>query len=186
LLLAGSIADVVGSRPINLAGCFLQGLFIIACGFARNAIEFILFRALQGIAVSMCLPTSTAIVANAVPSGRGRNLAFSCLGLVQPLGFSLGLVLEGVLLNSVGWRIGYYLSGGATLVLFLVGIWALPPDRMADGLITEGSMLKRLKTEIDWVGAMIAFTCLALFSYVFAWVLSMSRSAGNANKWTGS
>ena len=104
-----------------------------------------------------------AIVANAVASGRRRNFGFSCLGLVQPLGFSLGLVLEGVLLNSIGWRTGYYLCGGATVILFLVSIWALPLDRAV-----EGPIIKRLKKEIDWIGATIVFACLALFSYVFA------------------
>jgi MFS family permease len=130
LLLAGSIADVVGNRLINLTGCFLLGWFIVGCGLARTGIELIMFRALQGIAVSLCLPTSVAIVADAVPTGRKRNIAFSCLGLVQPLGFSLGLVLAGVFLETVGWRVGWYLCGGATLVLIFVSIWALPPDKV--------------------------------------------------------
>lgn len=146
-------------------GCFLLGWLIIGCGLAKTGIELIMFRALQGIAVSLCLPTSVAIIADAVPTGRKRNIGFSCLGLVQPLGFSVGLVLGGVFLERGGWRLGWYLCGGATLVLIFVNIWALPPDR-----IVEGSKFKRLKTEIDWVGALLASSCLALLSYVFAWV----------------
>jgi MFS family permease len=163
LLLAGSIADVVGNRLINLTGCFLLGWFIIGCGLARTGIELIMFRALQGVAVSLCLPTSVAILANAVPLGRKRNIGFSCLGLVQPLGFSIGMVLAGVLLDTVGWRTGWYICGGATLILMFVSVWALPPDRVA-----QSSKFSRLKTEIDWVGATLASTGLALFSYVFA------------------
>lgn len=163
LLLAGSIADVVGNRLINLTGCFLLGWFIIGCGLARTGIELIMFRALQGVAVSLCLPTSVAILANAVPPGKKRNIGFSCLGLVQPLGFSIGMVLAGVLLDTVGWRTGWYICGGATLILIFVSVWALPPDR-----VVQGSKFSRLKTEIDWVGAALASTCLALFSYVFA------------------
>lgn len=123
-----------------------------------------MFRALQGIAISLCFPTSVAIVANAVPSGRKRNIGFSCLGLVQPAGFSVGLVLGGVFLDTVGWRVGYYICGGLTLTLFLVSIWALPPDQA----VAEGPNLPRLRTEIDWIGAVMACTCLALFSYVLA------------------
>jgi MFS family permease len=122
-----------------------------------------MFRALQGVAVSLCLPTSVAILANAVPLGRKRNIGFSCLGLVQPLGFSIGMVLAGVLLYTVGWRTGWYICGGATLILMFVSVWALPPDRVA-----QSSKFSRLKTEIDWVGATLASTGLALFSYVFA------------------
>ena len=154
----------MGNRPVNLLGCFLQGCFIIVCGFAKSGIELIIFRALQGIAVSMCLPTSIAIVANTVASGRGRNIGFSCLGLVQPLGFSVGLVLEGLLLNSIGWRIGYYVCGGVSLIFFLVSVWALPSESMVE----RRPIMKRLKAEIDWIGATIASTSLALFSYVFA------------------
>jgi MFS family permease len=39
LLLAGSIADVVGCRPIYLAGCFLTGCFVLGSGLARTGIE---------------------------------------------------------------------------------------------------------------------------------------------------
>lgn len=163
LLLAGSIADAIGTRQINLAGCLLTGAFIIACGLARTGIELIMFRAMQGIAVSLCLPTSVAIVTNAAPRGRKRNIGFSCLGFVQPIGFSLGLVLEGVILDSVGWRFSYYLGGSLSLALFAVSLWALPPDT-----VVKGSNLTKLKTQIDWVGALTASTCLAIFSYVLA------------------
>jgi MFS family permease len=165
LLLAGSIADVIGARRINLTGCLLTGGFIIACGLARTGIEFIMFRAMQGIALSLCLPTSVAIVANVAPSGRKRNIGFSCLGFVQPIGFSLGLVLEGVILDTMGWRFLYYLSGGLSLALFTISLWALPRDAVIDG-----SGLAKLKREIDWVGALMASTCLVLFSYILALV----------------
>jgi MFS family permease len=123
-----------------------------------------MFRALQGIAVSLCLPTSVAIVTNAIPSGRKRNLAFSCLGFVQPIGFSTGLVLGGVFLDTIGWRFGYYLCGAVTLVLFIVSIWALPSDEVTETL----SNFATLKTEIDWNGAIIACVALGLFSYILA------------------
>ena len=122
-----------------------------------------MFRAMQGIAVSLCLPTSVSIVANAVPSGRKRNIGFSCLGFVQPIGFSLGMVLEGIILDTVGWRFSYYLCGSLSLALFVVSLWALPGDSAI-----EGSVLSKLKKEVDWVGALVASTSLAVFSYILA------------------
>jgi MFS family permease len=120
-----------------------------------------MFRAMQGIAVSLCLPTSVAIVANAIPSGRKRNIGFSCLGFSQPIGFSTGLLLEGVILDTIGWRFSFYLCGGLSLVVFAVGVWALPRDVMP-----IVPYLDRLKMEIDWAGLLMTSTCLALFSYV--------------------
>lgn len=164
LLLSGSIADVVGNRVINIVGCLLVGCFILTCGFARTGIELIIFRALQGIAVSLCFPTSVSIVANMLTSGRKRNLAFSCLGFVQPIGFSLGLVLGGVLLDTVGWRVGWYACGGITLALFLVSLWALPKDNRD----VDGAVMSRLRKEIDWLGAVMSLAFLGLLSYVLA------------------
>lgn len=118
---------------------------------------------MQGVAVALQLPTSVGILANAVPPGKGRNIGFSCLGLAQPLGFSVGLVLGGVFLDTIGWRFGYYLCGAVTLVFFLLGIWALPPDRLA-----EPASFKRLRSQVDWVGAAIVTGGLAMFAYVLA------------------
>jgi MFS family permease len=128
-----------------------------------------MFRAMQGIAVSLCLPTSVAIVANAAPSGRKRNIGFSCLGFVQPIGFSLGMVLEGVILDTVGWRFSYYLCGSLSLAFFFVSLWALPNDA-----VVVGSVFAKLKREIDWVGALVASSSLGVFSYILAYVLPRS------------
>lgn len=160
---------MIGARKVNLIGCFFVGVFILACGFARTGIELIMFRAMQGIAVSLCLPTSVAIVANSVPAGQKRNIGFSCLGFVQPIGFSLGMVLEGVIVNTVGWRLSFYLTGGLSLAFFILNLWALPKD-----VVMERSLLDKIRKEIDWVGAIMASTSLGLFSYVLAFVSSPS------------
>ncbi|KAG0653102.1 Aminotriazole resistance [Hyphodiscus hymeniophilus] len=167
LLVAGSVADVIGNRRVNLTGCFLVGVFILGCGFARTGIELIMFRAMQGVAVSLCLPTSVAIVATSIPSGRRRNIGFSCLGFIQPIGFSLGMVLEGVIADTVGWRFSYYLTGSLSLAFFALSLWALPRDG-----VVEGSVLVKLQKDIDWVGAIMASTSLGVFSYVLATLTS--------------
>lgn len=135
-----------------------------ACGLAQTGIQLIMFRALQGVAVSLCLPTSVAIVSNAVPTGQKRNISFSILGFVQPAGFSAGLVLGGVMLDTIGWRYGYYISGGLTLALFLVSIWVLPADRGTGQRANFG----RLRKEVDWIAGLISCACLSMFSYILA------------------
>lgn len=161
LIIAGSLADVIGNRIVNTIGCLLVGCFVLACGVGRTGTEFIMFRAFQGVAVSLCLPTSVAIVARVTTSGRQRNIGFSCLGFVQPIGFSLGLVLGGVLQDTTGWRVGWYICGGLTIALFFVSLWALPEDEKA-----EGAVLSRLWRDIDWIGAILSSASLALISYV--------------------
>jgi MFS family permease len=104
LLLAGSIADFIGPRRVEVLGCILLSISILASGFANTGIQIVVFRAVQGIAMSMHLPASVALVAAAVPRGRSRNIAFGCLGLSQPLGFSAGLVISGIIIEKAGRR----------------------------------------------------------------------------------
>ena len=165
LLPAGAVADVVGARAANLTGCFFIALFILLSGVSQTGIQLIMFRAMQGIAGAFAIPTSLSIVSRSIESGKRRNIAFSCLGLAQPLGFSFGLVLGGVFISGLGWRVGAYFGGGVGFLLFAVGIWAVPPDAKVH---TEVSIWKRLVTEVDWLGAWFASISIALLSYVLA------------------
>ena len=160
LLLAGAVADVVGSRPIYLMGCFLTGCFVLGCGLAQTGIQLIMFRAMQGIALALCLPTSVGILTGTVPSGKRRNIGFACLGLGQPLGFSIGLVLGGVFVDTIGWRVGWYGCAALIFALFVVGMFSIPKDTLR-----RPPTIKLLMTEIDWVGAILATACLTLLSY---------------------
>jgi MFS family permease len=123
-----------------------------------------MFRAFQGIGVSMSFPTSISILTDAFTNGRRRNIAFSCLGLSQPLGFSVGLFLGGFFEGGpLGWRFGFYFSAGATMLLAFINYFNLPQD-ISKGAITW----RRMMHEIDWVGGLISSICLGLLSYVFA------------------
>ncbi|SPJ87902.1 uncharacterized protein FTOL_12371 [Fusarium torulosum] len=165
LLLLGAVADVVGPRSLNLAGCVANGLLMLSCGFVKSAQELIIFRALQGVAVALHLSTSVALTGKAYPSGKSRNVSFACLGVSQLLGFSFGLVVGGALTGTVGWRSGWYLYGGTTLVLLPVGIWSLPrstsPTSFLDSVVS-------LRCKIDWVGAFLATAFMASLSYLLA------------------
>lgn len=165
LLIAGAVADVIGSRNTNLSGCFLIALFILVSGFSQTGIQLILFRAMQGIGGALALPSSISIISKSISSGKPRNIGFACLGLAQPLGFSFGMVLAGAFIELSGWRTGFFLGGGVSFFLFIVGIWALPKDGHARN---ESMLLRRLATEVDWIGAGLASTAIALFSYVLA------------------
>ena len=164
LLIAGSIADLIGARKVDLTGCLLVGVFTLACGFSQTGIQLVLFRAMQGLAVSLHLPSSVALVAAAVPAGKSRNIGFSCLGLSQPLGFSFGLVLAGIMIEKIGWRSPFYLSGAAMVFVATAGFWALPHVEKE----VDRKIMHNLWTKIDWIGGGIASGGLAMLSYVLA------------------
>lgn len=165
LLLAGSVADVVGPRWVDLVGSFASGALMVGEGAAKKGTEMVAMRALQGVGLALHLSSSVAIITQAMPQGKGRNLAFSCLGLSQPLGFSVGLVLGGVFVDTIGWRAGWFLSGGLTLLLSVIGLWALPRSEDDRRL---GDFLRDFRTKVDWVGAMLASAGMTLLCYLLA------------------
>ncbi|OAQ67480.1 integral membrane protein [Purpureocillium lilacinum] len=165
LLLAGAFADVVGPKSMELVGCVASGAMIIGCGFTRRGEELVALRALQGVAMALHLSSSVALITSIMPRGKGRNLSFACVGLSQPLGFSVGLVMGGVLVDTIGWRAGWYLYGGINLLLSVVGAWALPASKALGTLKTA---MRDMRTKVDGVGALLASAFMTLISYFLA------------------
>jgi MFS family permease len=152
--------------------------FTLGCALAKTGIQFIMFRAFSGIALSLCLPSATSMITKAFPVGRGRNIAFACYGAAQPVGFSLGLVIAGALIQSIGWRACYYIVTGVISVSFIASIWLLPHDDTRREALT----LRNIVQSVDWIGAAMASSSLGLFSYVLAVVTASSsklRSPAN-------
>ena len=85
------------------------------------------------------------------------------MGAGQPFGFCVGLVLGGLLIDSIGWRAGYYICAAANLAFALVSFCSLPKTTHE-----SSNVLLRLKRELDWLGAAIVSTSLGLLSYVLA------------------
>jgi MFS family permease len=165
LLLAGAIGDVLGPKYMNLVGCILNGCLMIACGLSRHGEELVVFRAMSGVALAMHLSTSVALVSKVYEPGKGRNLSFACLGMSQVLGFSFGLVVGGVLVDTSGWRFGWFLYGAITLTASAVGFWSLPNP---PALGSWNALCHSICIKVDWVGALLASVFMALVSYFLA------------------
>ncbi|RKL11513.1 hypothetical protein BFJ70_g16379 [Fusarium oxysporum] len=164
LLLSGAVADVLGPRSVNLSGCILNGVFMLSCGFIKSIQQLITMRALQGVAIAMHFSSSVALVADTQPRGQSRNISFACLGISQLLGFTFGLVVGGVLVDTVGWRSGWYLYGGVTLLLSAVGLWSLPKSEP----LGFRNVFVDLIYRVDWIGALLASVSMASISYFLA------------------
>jgi hypothetical protein len=154
LMLAGSIADVLGTRPMILTSSALLAISATCCGISRNGAELIAFRGLQGVANAIAVPASVSIISTRVQDGQPRNI-----------GFLLGLVLGGVFVDGVGWRPAFYLVAAASCATGFVGVWVLPKDEKPK---TWSCVKMQLKTEIDWVGTLISSTGLVTLSYALA------------------
>ncbi len=128
--------------------------------------QLILFRGCQGVAMSMVYPTAFSIITETLGPGKRRNIAFASLGLGQPLGWSVGLVVGGLCEDTVlGWRFSFYLTAVLAMSVGVVNLWILPEDRRREKFVW-----KRFLESVDWIGIVISSTCLGLFCYVFAYI----------------
>ncbi|KAH6716328.1 major facilitator superfamily domain-containing protein [Leptodontidium sp. MPI-SDFR-AT-0119] len=158
LLMAGSIADLIGARNVELVGIFLVSTFALAQSLASTGVQLIVFRALQGIGLAMHIPASVSLVAAGVPEGRARNFRFACLGMSQPLGFSVGLVASGIMIERAGRRSAFYFSAAGLFLATIPTFWVLA--KVQANLEREWSIWMEIWKEIDWVGGVLASKCI--------------------------
>lgn len=95
-----------------------------------------------------------------------RNIAFAATGAASPVGYTVGLVLGGVFVQASSWRAGFYFAAAVNVVLLVSAMWGVPKDDQVEG--GKVRIWKRLRSDIDWVGAMIATVSISLLSYVMA------------------
>lgn len=167
LLLSGSITDVIGGCKTYLSGALLLTASTIAIGSSKTGLELIVFRAIQGVALSLTLPAAVVLVTSNIPEGTSRNVAFAALGASQPVGFACGIVLGGVLAQTIGWRWGFYIGAILTFIVFVISYFKIPRDPFTNSQ-SFPEVFKRLQTEIDWIGIAILSTSLGMLSYVLS------------------
>lgn len=104
LLLGGRIADYWGRKRAFLAGMVGFGLASLFGGLARNGVELVIARGLQGLFAALLAPAVLALLTVAFPRGRERNMAFAVFGAVAASGAGVGYLLGGALTEFIDWR----------------------------------------------------------------------------------
>src|SRR6188472_4371531 len=104
LLLGGRAADLLGRRRIFLAGIVLFTVSSLLAGLAWSETSLISARALQGLGAAVITPAALSILSTTFPEGRERNIALGVWGAVGGFGAAAGVLLGGVLTDSLSWE----------------------------------------------------------------------------------
>jgi len=162
MLILGKISDTVGRKRIYTFGMLIFTLGMAACSLAQSMGELIFYRCIQGLGAAMNVSCGAAIVTEAFPlKETGRGLGF--LGISVSLGFIIGPVLGGFLLDWLDWRAIFYVRTPVALFTFVLGLILLKKDRIADhGL------------RLDLLGALTS--SLGIFCLVYG--VSRARDSG--------
>lgn len=133
-VIGGALAARYGPRVVISSGLALAGVAMLFTGLANGFLQVAIWRGLTGIGSGASNVPAMALVA-AWFAARRRGLATG----IAVAGSSLGLILLGPLVPRIlsaygesGWRVSWYIFGGATLVLAILG-WLLlrnHPDEM--------------------------------------------------------
>ena len=155
MLSVGRLGDMIGKKPLYVAGFVIFTLGSVLCGLSPTIGWLIGFRILQAIGAALLMALGMAIVTEAFPpSERGKALGIS--GSMVSIGIVLGPVLGGLIFGALSWHWIFYVN----LPVGIVGTWMVlhfvPARRPPGG------------QRFDWVGAML------LFGSLMALLLAMS------------
>ncbi len=130
LLLGGRAADLLGRRRMFLISL---AVFVVGSGLgglSTGATMLIATRFVKGISAAFTAPAGFSIITTTFAEGPARNRALSIYTATGATGFSLGLVLGGVL-TELGWRWVFFLPTVVALVV-LAGASKLVPQSAAE------------------------------------------------------
>jgi len=104
LLLAGRLGDLIGRRTVFLAGLALFTAASVLCGLANSSGLLIGARFLQGIGGALTSAVILGMIATMFPEPRDQAKAMGLFAFVASGGGTIGLLVGGVLTETINWH----------------------------------------------------------------------------------
>ena len=127
LLFGGRLVAILGRRKVYLGALLAFAAASLVAGLAPDPGVLIATRAVKGFCVALTAPTGLAIISSSYPEGPARNRAVSVYSLFGASGFTVGLLLSG-LLTEASWRWTFAFPAPVALLLFGYGLRLIPHD----------------------------------------------------------
>ncbi|WP_280879980.1 MFS transporter [Streptomyces pseudovenezuelae] len=191
LLLGGRTADLLGRRQVFLVALGVFALASLLGGLVDSGPLLIASRFIKGLSAAFTAPAGLSIITTTFPEGPLRNRALSIYTTCAATGFSMGLVLSG-LLTEASWRLTMLLPAPIALIALFAGLKLLPrSEREKDhngydipgAVLGTASMLLLVYTvvqapESGWASARTLLSFLAVAVMLTVFVRIERRSAG--------
>ena len=154
----GRWADQIGRRRMVLSGLTVFAAAEFLAAAAPDFVTLLVARFLQGLSVASILPVVYSYVTYLFPEEK-RGTAFGVLIFTMSLGAATGGLLGGLLIDHLGWRSVYWISG-ALAALGLLPVATIVPEVRLD--------LPRPR--FDYAGAFSLFVAIAAVLSTPIWV----------------
>src|SRR5215218_9616761 len=135
LLLGGRTADLLGRRRVLIVALAVFAFASLLGALVDSGPLLIAARFIKGASAAFTAPAGLSIITTTFAEGPARNRALGIYTATGASGFSLGLVLGG-LLTTAGWRWTFLLPVPIALVLLVVATRVLvhdPPAARREG-----------------------------------------------------
>ncbi|MEH7012306.1 multidrug effflux MFS transporter [Neobacillus niacini] len=171
-LFAGPISDIRGRRKPLLIGLMIYFVVSILCVFSPSIWTFILLRFIQGLAGSVGMVISRAIVRD-LYTGTELTKFFALLSLVNGAAPILAPVAGAQILRFVPWQGIFIVLGLIAIVMFIVVLFGLsetlPDDsRLQGGIKNTLLTFRNLIFDRSFIG--YAFSQGLVFAAMFAYI----------------
>lgn len=151
--IGGLLGDRIGRKATLILCVILFGLATAVIGLAQSPSEVSVYRFIGGLGLGGALPAATTLIAEFTPQRR-RSLSV-LLGLVCiPVGGMIGGLLAAELLPQYGWRMLFFVSGIAPLVVAVFLMWRLPESPQY--LLAKGAAPDRIVASVARMGVQVS------------------------------
>jgi MFS family permease len=154
MLLGGRAADLLGRRRMFLFWLSVFLVFSGLGGFATEGWMLLTARFVTGVAAAFMTPAGLSLITTGFAAGAQRERALIIYGATGAAGFSLGLVIGG-LLAAIDWRLVFFAPVALALAILLA---AIP-------LIKDSGVPERSERRFDLAGAISITSAMLLLVY---------------------
>src|SRR5438477_10637007 len=126
LLLGGRLGDLFGHRRLFIAGISTFTLASLACGLATTQWFLVAARSVQGLGGAVAAAVSLALMMNLFTEPADRAKAMGIFGFVASGGGSIGVLLGGVLTDTLSWHWIFLVNFPIGILVVLLTLRLLP------------------------------------------------------------
>jgi EmrB/QacA subfamily drug resistance transporter len=164
LILAGGLTDYYGRKKMFSIGLASFAATSLLCGLAPSMEFLIVARVLQGAAGALLVPGSLSII-TASFEGEERGRAFGIWAGASAATTILGPFVGGVLVNSISWRMAFFINLPFLLIAYFATVRYVPESRDEEATGT-----------FDWLGSVVIV--IAVGGLAFGTIRGQQRGWG--------
>lgn len=121
LLVAGRLGDMFGRKRMFLSGLIIFVTASVLCGVSSSQEILIAGRFIQGLGGALASASVLAIIVTEFPKGQAQAKAMGVYTFVAVAGGSIGLLLGGILTQSLSWHWIFFINVPIGIITYLAG-----------------------------------------------------------------